>query len=99
MNGALVGLDRSEARRISSALLELRELTSVSRQPVPALNALMTLRAFYLIDSESPWRLVEVLNSRRGRAPRILRFDTLEGVRAAIDERLAWRHADEQVQA
>jgi hypothetical protein len=88
-------LDRSEARRISAVLYELRGLTDTFRQPLPALTALMTLRVFFLVGSPSPWRLVEVLGSRYGRARLIMYFDTLERLRAAIEERLAWQRADE----
>jgi hypothetical protein len=91
----MITLDRSDARRISAVLYELRELTNTFRQPLLALTALMTMRVFFLVGSPSPWRLVEVLESRYGRIRLIMHFDTLERLRAAIEERLAWQRADE----
>ena len=55
----------------------------------------MTMKVFYLVDAVAPWVLAEVVELRRGRTRRLLCFDSLAGLRAAIDERLAWHDADE----
>ena len=81
---------------ISNAVAELQTLARGFSQPLPAVQAVITIQVVFVAGTASAWRLIETTRSAVGRRRRMLCFDSLEQIQRCIDERLAWQRADER---
>jgi hypothetical protein len=93
---ALVLSPREPEHALSSAFHVLQALAARFRRAFPMAESLMTLQALYVAGALSPWRLIELTRTPVGKEKRMLCFETLESLSAAIYERLAWQRADEE---
>jgi hypothetical protein len=85
-----------DANFISNEVARLQTLAGAFSRPLPAVQAVITLQVVFLAGTASAWRLIETARSTIGRQRRMLCFDSLDQIRRAVDERLAWQRADEQ---
>jgi hypothetical protein len=93
---ALVLSPREPEREVSSSLRVLQPLAATFRRHFPVEGSVMTLQVLYVAGAVSPWRLIELIRTPTGREKRMLCFDTLGRLSAAVYERLAWQRADEE---
>jgi hypothetical protein len=85
-----------DALLISNAVAELQTLAHRFSHPLPAMQSVITIQVVFVAGTASPWRLIETTRSTVGGRRRMLCFDSLEQIRRAVDERLAWQRADDQ---
>ena len=90
-----------DADRILSALAGLRSLAVEFSQSSTARELGSALWVAFVADAAHSWRLVETERSTNGRRhrKRMLCFRSLDELRRAVEERLAWTTADEQFRA
>jgi hypothetical protein len=85
-----------DANFISKQVAQLQTLAGAFSRPLPAVQSVITLQVVFLAGTASAWRLIETVRTKIGRQRRMLCFDSLDQIRRAVDERLAWQSADEQ---
>jgi hypothetical protein len=90
-----------DADRILSALAGLQLLALTFTQSSTALELGNALWVAFVADAADQWRLVETERSTNGRRrrTRMFCFRSLDEIRSAVEERLAWASADEQFRA
>jgi hypothetical protein len=81
---------------VTNAVAELQAIAGAFLQPLPAVQSVLTLQVVLVAGAASAWRLIETVRSTIGRRRRMLCFDSLDQIRRAVDERLAWQRADEE---
>jgi hypothetical protein len=86
----------TDAVLISNGVAELQTRAHRFSQPLPAVQAVITIQVVFVAGTASPWRLIETTRSTGGRRRCMLCFDSLEQIRSSVDERLAWQRADAQ---
>lgn len=85
-----------ERAEVANAVAELQGLAGAFSQSLALWQSVVEFQVVYLAAAASPWRLVETTRSMNGRRRQMLCFDSLDEIRSAIDERLAWQCADEK---
>lgn len=81
---------------VSNAIAELQTLAGAFSQSSPTAPSTIRLQVVFVVGTPDAWRLIETERSRYVHRRRMLCFDSLEQIRRAIDERLAWQRADEE---
>ena len=85
-----------DAMLVSNTVAEIQTLARGFSQPLPAVQAVITIQVAFVAGTANAWRLIETTRSTVGRRRRMLCFDSLEQIQRSVDERLAWQRADEQ---
>ena len=89
------------AFRIVGALAELHTLARAFSESSTAIEFGITLRIAFVAGAASAWRLIETERFTSGRPHRVrmLCFESLDDIRRAVQERLHWAAADQQLRA
>jgi len=78
-----------DAMLVSNTVAEIQTLARGFPQPLPAVQAVITIQVAFVAGTANAWRLIETTRSTVGRRRRMLCFDSLDQIQRSVDERLA----------
>lgn len=82
---------------IADALTDLQARAGAFSQPLPREQSLITLQVVLVVGAPHSWRLIETRRTSSGRRWRQMRcFASLDQIRHALDQHLAWQREDRQ---
>jgi hypothetical protein len=81
---------------VSGAVSNLQKIAGTFSLALPGGQSMVTLQVVFVVGAKHPWRLLETARSSSHRRRRMLCFNSVIEIQCAIDQYLAWQHADEQ---